>query len=238
MFRSNHRLRSLTAAALALAATVGTGLSCAKSPAVQGPETGDTPSVLPSRPAEFDFLAPRGRIDLHWNDALDTSRVLRASRDAKLRITASITDADSLRGFTLIFRVHPVSHDTSTAWTFRPRAGCDAATFAITADKDAAAPSPWFRKLLLTDKLEDPGGDRLFFVIAAYDDVIVNPDSTYALCHLDLEPAGAGEGGVDCGWDVPIQVSLDVAKVSLFGRDVPALDFGGGLRYEPAPAGR
>jgi hypothetical protein len=206
--------------------------SCAKRPAAPAPNDGGAVPPVARPPAE-DLFAPRGEIELHWKDAADSTRLLRAPHDAKLRITATITGADSLRGFTLLFRLHPASPESTTAWTFRPRPGCDAAMFAITAEKDPKAPAPWFRKLLLTDKVESPDGDRLFFVIAAYDDVIVDPDSTYSLCHLDLEPAPAGEDGRQCGWDVPMQVSLDVAKVSLFGRDVPAKDFGHGLTFEP-----
>jgi hypothetical protein len=236
MTRPHHRFHGGRAVRwLAGVLSISTLAACAGHRATTPPPSTPTRSEAGSPAEPFDVLAPRGRIQLHWNDAADTVRTLRSGPNRPLRITATVTEADSLRGFTLLFRLRPARPD-GTAWTFQPRPGCEAAGFVISAERDSMAPAPWKRKLLFTDKVDVADGDRLFYVIAAYDDVILNPDSTYSLCHLDLQPAEPSDGGMSCGWDAPMQISLDVARLSLFGRDIPARDFGHGLRYEPTHA--
>jgi hypothetical protein len=217
-----HRTRArvvLVACALALS-----GWSCAH---------GGGASAPAPAPAH-----PRGpRLTLHWNDAADTSRLLRVPGNQSFRTDLTLTGlADSLQGFHIEFRMEPTSNVRGTAWRFADSDSCLAGVWAGTAEKDPHAPAPWPSKLMITDVQPQPDGSVVFMVAVTFDLVAMNPDSTYSVCHMIFTPPEAKSDSVTCsGWDAPMRLGVESAKLLFTQIEEPIFELGKALQLEVLP---
>jgi hypothetical protein len=155
---------------------------------------------------------------LTWNTSADTTQVNTVSADQPLRLVCQISGADSLQGFQIMLRTREVGGTLGSSWLFRDSLGCRAATFEATAQGDEGATAPWQRKLILTDvRYGQESGGAVMIIAGAFDLAVLDPDSSYILCTIDILPPSAGETGECPGWDSPAVFNLVAAKV-LHGR--------------------
>jgi hypothetical protein len=178
----------------------------------------------------------RERLSIHWNDGADTTRVLRADRSRPLRLAVDITGADSLNGYTV--RLRGLTRG-GTAWTQKDTLDCAAFTWSAAAEADSTTPAPWAHKLSITDLQRLDDGSIWALVSTAFDQVALNPDSTYCLFHLDLVPPAAKSDSVACGgWDAGAQFYVESADLLFTPLRMAALsDLGSGVSFEPAGGG-
>jgi hypothetical protein len=180
-------------------------------------------------------LVPLTRLTLHWNDAGDTTRTLRAPSDQPLRTDLTLTGlVDSLQGYTIEFRMEPTTNERGSAWKFANEGGCLAAVWSATADRDPKARAPWPNKLLITDMKAKPDGSVAFVVAATFDVVALNPESTYSLCHMDFMPPQAASDSVTCeGWDAPVRLYVEQASLLFTQIEQPVFEMGKAIYFEP-----
>ncbi|HEV8479257.1 MAG TPA: hypothetical protein VGR66_00560 [Candidatus Eisenbacteria bacterium] len=191
-----------------------------------------TPAAPPPR------LSPVPHFTLHWNDAGDTTRTLRWPSNKAFRTDLTLTGlVDSLQGYTIQFRMEPTSTTKGSAWKFANDAGCLAAVWQATAEKDPKAPAPWPNKLLITDVRPLVDGSVAFVVAATFDMVKLNPDSTYSLCHMDFTPPQAASDSVTCaGWDAPVRLYVEQATLLFKELEQPVFEMGKPIYFEPVPS--
>lgn len=180
---------------------------------------------------------PTWRLELHWNDASDTTTVLRVAPNQRIRATVTVTGVDTLEGFRVTFRLHGVGGKGSTAWTFAEHPPCGEATWAGTAQADRKARAPWPRKFLITDAAPMDDGTQMLLVSATFDRALIDPDSTYSLCHLDFDPPTPVDSSATCaGWDGPARLYIEEGKLFRRGVDEYVSLLGRALRVEPLAA--
>ena len=187
----------------------------------------------PAAPAP---LLPVARLALHWNDAGDTTRVLRIPADRPFRTAITLTGvADSLQGFTLHFRLEPTTNSKGTAWTLANTESCLAAVWSGTIERDKV-PAPWPNKLMITDANALPDGSVTMIVAATFDLVAMHPDSTYLVCHMNFTPPEAASDSVRCwGWDAPVRLYIENATLLFTTVEEPVFEMGKALTFEPQP---
>jgi hypothetical protein len=213
--RAGRRRTRRVAALMSLAALTAAAVAGCSGAKPAGPAASPPPVAAAPAPAHELVLA------LHWNDALDTTRVLEARADQHLRVTVTVTGVDTLQGYSLRFRLEPLAAPSGDAWKFADLGGCRAAGWSFTAEPDRRAPAPWANKLLITDLKVAPDGTVWMIVGAAWDLAILDPDSVYSLCHLDFDaPAPAEEGGSCAGWDGPARIYCESGELM-----IPPIEF-------------
>jgi len=210
--RSRTGVALVSLMALATAAVAGcSGARPAAAPAASPPP--------PAAAAPAQRSIPDPVLTLHWSDALDTTRVLEARPDQRLRVAVTITGVDTLQGYTLRFRLEPI------------------ATWLFTAEPDPQAPAPWPNKLLITDLKPAPDGTVWMLVAAGWDKVVLDPDSLYSLCHLDFDPPVAAEEGGSCaGWDGPARLYCESGELALTSIEFPVQRLGLAVTVRPLAA--
>jgi hypothetical protein len=216
-----------------LVAAMAAGCSGSRPPA---PAASPPPRAAVAAPAaaERDPL-----VTLHWNDAEDTARVLEARPDQRLRVAVTITGIDTLIGYNLRFRLEPMTTPPGTAWKFADDGGCRAATWLFTAEPDPKAPAPWPNKLLITDLKAAPDGTVWMLVAAAWDKQLLDPDSTYLLCHLDFDPpTAAAEGGACAGWDGPARIYCESGELAITTTEFSLRRLGPAVTVRPVAAAK
>jgi len=228
--RSRTGVALVSLMALATAAVAGcSGARPAAAPAASPPP--------PAAAAPAQRSIPDPVLTLHWSDALDTTRVLEARPDQRLRVAVTITGVDTLQGYTLRFRLEPIDGPAGAAWSFADRGGCRAATWLFTAEPDPQAPAPWPNKLLITDLKPAPDGTVWMLVAAGWDKVVLDPDSLYSLCHLDFDPPVAAEEGGSCaGWDGPARLYCESGELALTSIEFPVQRLGLAVTVRPLAA--
>ncbi len=233
--RSLHAVTRRSCSGVALASLVV--LTTAAVSGCSGAKPAAAPTASPPPPvaaAPAQRQIPDPVLTLHWNDALDTARVLEARPDQRLRVTVTITGVDTLQGYTLRFRLEPMGRPAGGAWSFADRGGCRAATWSFTAERDPRAPAPWPNKLLITDLKPAPDGTVWMLVAAAWDMVVLDPDSLYSLCHLDFDPPVAVEDDSSCaGWDGPARLYCESGEIMLTGIEFPVQRLGPAVTVRP-----
>lgn len=228
-------MRRSRAAVLLVAALSITALAWGCGGAKPAAPPAAAPPPAASAPAER--LGPDAVLSLHWEDALNPEEALEARPDQRLRVTVAITGVDTLQGYTLQFRLEPLGMPRGDAWRFADFGGCQAATWSFTAERDARAPAPWPNKLLITDLRPTEDGTVWMLVAATWDKVILDPDSTYSLCHLDFYPPKAAEEGGRCaGWDGPARIYAERALIMLTAIEFPVQNLGGAVTVRPVAA--
>ncbi len=183
--------------------------------------------VAVSARAEDSTSVASRRIRIHWHGQPDTARVLEASPEDVLQIVATISGADSLRGFEIHLRA--VAAGESRAWTFtRSAEDCPPPVLEVTGEGSRAAPAPWRGKLVLSDARPKDDGSTGIVAMSAFHLEPLNPDSTYTLCRLRLVPPAGDAGTPACGgWDAGARLELAQAGVLLTGnREIWVTDLG------------
>jgi len=175
------------------------------------------------------------RLALHWNDASDTTRVLRAPGDRTLRTALTLTGvSDSLQGFTIHFRLEPTTNRRGTAWTLANNDSCLAAVWAGTIGRDPKVPAPWPNKLLITDARALPDGSLWMIVAATFDLVAMHADSTYLVCNMTFTPPTPSSDKAHCaGWDAPVRLYVENATLLYTTVEQPVFELDKPLSYEP-----
>lgn len=179
------------------------------------------------------------QLQLHWNDAGDTTRTLKWPGDQPFRTCLTITGVkDSIAGIEVQFRLEPTTPDKGSAWQFANAGGCLAAVWSGTVEPDPKARAPWPHKLAITDVRPQADGTTVFVVSATFDYVKLNPDSTYSVDHMNFQPPQAASDTSRCaGWDVPMRLYVESAQILYTQNYIqPVFDLGKAIFFEPQAA--
>jgi hypothetical protein len=181
--------------------------------------------VVDASPSED--LTAGWALDLSWDTSQSARYVKLASAEDRLSLVCRLSGADSLQGFQVMLRIRAVGESPAGSWLFRDSLACGAATFEVDSRGDGGAAAPWTHKLVISDiRYGELSGAAVIIVAGAFDRAVLNPDSSYVLCNIDLTPPGMAVGdGSDAacgGWDSHAVCDIVAAEALLpGGRKLP-----------------